>query len=56
MSHKPSEPKRRGRPPADEPRARINAIVSVEQAAKYQRIGASKWLRGAINKAKDKAA
>jgi hypothetical protein len=36
--------------------ATIHARVTVEQLAKYQRIGAGEWLRGAINKAKDKAA
>lgn len=47
----------RGRKPAvqeGEERARINAIVSVEQAGKYRRLGASKWLRASINRAKDK--
>lgn len=35
--------------------ARIFATVSVDQKAKYQRLGDAVWLREKINKAKEKS-
>lgn len=52
---KQEEPKKRGRPRLqdEELSAQVVVRVTTDQLAKYQRLGASKWLRQRINKAKE---